>query len=460
MQRGGRAPPLVPQPEEALLDQPHDLQALRVNEPKAAAQMGPARILVHDDQSRSRGGDVPRKVFRDRQAEAVEPGLLRHEAEPGAHEGRRARCSGLHLAEQRLADRRVDPRPQQHIVEDVIRDEGIRALDGPGGGVRQRPWHCQDGGTGQHLAIAVACPSTRRHRGLDQPQGPVKVHRRQASTDLIGEPRSDLHDRAVRAEAMCGENLGPVAAYRAVPLVDAGAYRAGGGWTPSGRRTIVGIMPPRAEGRDPRLWPVSDAATIRRFFSGLGKHVIAFAGYGELGYEREEVVREIALRVLAERAPSETVVHSGTLLRVGGHAGIAEVYSIARELGITTTGIHPSVAMKFGDTHRVSRDCQHVFFLEDTSWGGLLPGSLEPSPSLSLHLEVSHELVAIGGGKHAAEELLAFTSRGIEARYFAAEMNHATTLDWSARSGAGIHDLGGAAQEAWNTLRGARHLTR
>jgi hypothetical protein len=215
-------------------------------------------------------------------------------------------------------------------------------------------------------------------------------------------------------------------------------------------------MRSQAIGRDPRLWTVSDSAAIRRFFDGLRKHVIAFAGYGELGYERREVVREVALGVLAEWDPSDVVIHSGTLLRVGGHAGIAEVYTIARELGITTTGIHPSVAMQFGDTHRVSPDCAHVFFVQDTTWGGVLPGTGELSPSLRLHLAVSDELVMIGGGKHAAEELQAFTSKGMRARYFPAEMNHATTLDWSARTGADIHELSGAAQQAWNTIRTAR----
>jgi CO/xanthine dehydrogenase Mo-binding subunit len=52
------------------------------------------------------------------------------------------------------------------------------------------------------------------------------------------------------------------------------------------------------------------------------------------------------------------IVHSGTLLRTGGHAGIAEVYSIARRLGITTTGVHPSVAMQFAEAFGC--DYEHV----------------------------------------------------------------------------------------------------
>ena len=205
--------------------------------------------------------------------------------------------------------------------------------------------------------------------------------------------------------------------------------------------TITGAM----QGRDPRLWRVTDAPAILRFFRGLGKHVVTFGGYGELGYERRGIVRDIALRVLNERPASEVIVHSGTLLRVGGHDGIAEVYAVARQLGITTTGLHPSVAMAFGDTHRVSHDCDHVFFVEDATWGGFSGPGRQPSASLLLQLALSDELVMIGGGKHAAEELAAFASCGIRARYFPAEMNHATTREWSARAGAGIGDFRGAA---------------
>jgi len=44
------------------------------------------------------------------------------------------------------------------------------------------------------------------------------------------------------------------------------------------------------------------------------------------------------------------MVLCGTLLRIDGLDGIAEVYVIAKELGFETAGIHPSVAMRFGDT--------------------------------------------------------------------------------------------------------------
>jgi hypothetical protein len=207
-----------------------------------------------------------------------------------------------------------------------------------------------------------------------------------------------------------------------------------------------------SQGRDPRLWRIEHASVIRQFFSALGKHVIYFAGYGELGYEEEGRVQRIARQVLGEWSASKVVVHTGTLLRVGGHNGIAEVYTVARELGIETTGIHPSVAMNFADTHRVSPYCDHVFFAADESWGGLLTESERPSETLRLHLEVSNELVVIGGGKHAAGELKAFASSGKRVRFYPADMNHTTTRQWSESAGAQIQDMRGAAHLLWASI--------
>jgi hypothetical protein len=206
------------------------------------------------------------------------------------------------------------------------------------------------------------------------------------------------------------------------------------------------------QGRDPREWTVEEPEAIQRFFASLCKHVLYVAGYGELGYEDEGRLRGIARHVLGSWNRDEILVHAGTLLRVGGPDGVAEIYGIARELGIETSGIHPSVAMDFAETHRVSLDCDHVFFVEDATWGGFLDGSDEPSPTLRLHLLVSDELVAIGGGKHAADELRAFAALGKRVRYFPAEMNYAFTRGWTKRAGVSIPDMRGAALDAWQDL--------
>lgn len=206
------------------------------------------------------------------------------------------------------------------------------------------------------------------------------------------------------------------------------------------------------QGRDPREWRVSDAVTIERFFACQARHVAYFSGYGELGYEQIGVVQDIAGRVLSNWAPDDVIVLTGTLLRVGGHDGIAGVYGVARSLGIRTAGIHPSIAQRFASTHRVSPHCDDVFFVEDSSWGGFL-GEASLSPTLQIHLKVADEIVVIGGGKHAADELQAFADRGRRVRYYAAEMNRAATVEWSRRAGIETPDLRGAAHHVWESLR-------
>ena len=194
---------------------------------------------------------------------------------------------------------------------------------------------------------------------------------------------------------------------------------------------------------------LSSTGEIRRFFESRDKHVISFAGFGELGYEEDGIVERIVGEVVAPWQPEQLIANCGTLLRVGGEDGIARVYRVARSLGIETTGIHPGIALEFAATHRVSPDEDTAFFVADATWGGLLADGRLPSPTLAMILEVSDELVVIGGGKHAADELRTFWQRGKPVRYFPAEMNRRATREWCARAGVEITDLRGAAYDVW-----------
>jgi hypothetical protein len=202
---------------------------------------------------------------------------------------------------------------------------------------------------------------------------------------------------------------------------------------------------------------IHSAIEVREFFRASGKHVIEFAGFGELGYDEPGIVEQVARQVLEPWPADRVLVACSTLLRVSGQDGIASVHPIARRLGIETVGIHPSVALGFLATHPVSPYCQRTFFVEDRSWGGFVEGTREPSPSLRLLIEVSDELVVIGGGKHAADELQAFQAHGKPVSYFPANMNRDVTDDWCRRAGAGIADYRGAAHAMWTSLAGARN---
>jgi len=191
------------------------------------------------------------------------------------------------------------------------------------------------------------------------------------------------------------------------------------------------------------------ADDILHFFELKKKHVLTFAGFGELGYQDISFVEGIIRDELCRWRPEEILVNSGTLLRAGGQEGIAIVYPLAKELGIETCGIHPSISLKWADTHIVSPFSDQVFFVEDTTWGGYLDDQFTPSPTLKVLLAVTDELIVIGGGKHAADELAAFMQNGKRVKYFPAQMNHQVTIKWCAESGAEIHDLNGAAYNVW-----------
>ena len=206
-------------------------------------------------------------------------------------------------------------------------------------------------------------------------------------------------------------------------------------------------------GADPNLWPTVAPEVIRSFFARRARYVIYFAGYGELGYQDDDCVGRIVRHILKDIPVSSALVHCGTLLRINGLDGIADVYVIAKELGFETTGIHPSIAKEFADTHRVSPYCDHVFFVPDDTWGGFIHDTQALSPTLRLHLAVSDEIVIIGGGKHAADEMTAFARAAKVIRYFPAEMNASASQGWCEKAGIDVLDVRGAAQAAWDQLR-------
>ena len=86
------------------------------------------------------------------------------------------------------------------------------------------------------------------------------------------------------------------------------------------------------------------------------------------------------------------------------------MYELAKQRGFTTSGIVSTQARESNAT--LSPCVDHVFFVQDPSWGGFVEGSERLSPTSAALVDVSDHLVAIGGGEVARDELVAATRAG------------------------------------------------
>jgi hypothetical protein len=92
--------------------------------------------------------------------------------------------------------------------------------------------------------------------------------------------------------------------------------------------------------------------------------------------------------------------------------------------------------------------------VDDRGWGGASATGVL-SPTLRLHLAVSDEMVLVGGGRHAAQELRAFVAAGRPVRFVPAAMDRQAAQSWCRRAGIPELDHRGAAARAWLELGGA-----
>jgi len=188
----------------------------------------------------------------------------------------------------------------------------------------------------------------------------------------------------------------------------------------------------------------ADSAQIGRFFAEQGRRVLSFLGYSDSGYEDPAAMLAHAAQTLDAFDPHDTLVNIGAT-----PGGIGAVYELAQRRGFMTTGIVSTQAREAGVP--LSPFVDHVFFVADASWGGLLPGSTRLSPTSQAIVDHSDVLVAIGGGAVARDELDAARRAGKTTRFIAAEMNHQTALAAAARKGLPPpNDFRGAAAERFD----------
>jgi hypothetical protein len=167
---------------------------------------------------------------------------------------------------------------------------------------------------------------------------------------------------------------------------------------------------------------------IRAFFKQQGKSVLTFMGYSGAGYEDEAALVAHATRILEQHDPRTTLVNIGAT-----PDGIGRVYELARKRGFTTTGIVSTQARE--SNAGISPCVDHVFYVADATWGGLLEGSDRLSPTSQAMVDVSDRLVAIGGGEVARDELVAARRAGKNVTFIPADMNHRLAIEKAAKRG-------------------------
>ena len=158
-------------------------------------------------------------------------------------------------------------------------------------------------------------------------------------------------------------------------------------------------------------------ASIKDFIQGKQMRVLTFAGYSGAQYEDPGAMMEHASRILDEQDPRKTLINIGATAE-----GIGAVYEIAKGKAFTTMGIVSTLARHKGVT--LSKCVDYVFYVKDSTWGGLAPDGHHLSPTSAAIVASSSLFIAIGGGKVAGDEMLAARRAGKPVTFIPADMNH------------------------------------
>jgi hypothetical protein len=162
----------------------------------------------------------------------------------------------------------------------------------------------------------------------------------------------------------------------------------------------------------------ASAAEVDNFFASKGWRVLTFVGYSGAGYEDADAMLNEAERVLGQQDVAKTIVNIGATAD-----GIGAVYEKAKARGFKTSGIVSSQAR---DQKVPLATCvDYVFYVTDSTWGGYDKEQRKLSPTSAAMVAASDEVIAIGGGDVARDELLEAKRRGKKITFIPADMNHA-----------------------------------
>lgn len=167
---------------------------------------------------------------------------------------------------------------------------------------------------------------------------------------------------------------------------------------------------------------------IVEFFKRADKRVVTFIGYSGAEYEGRDAMLATAESVLDTLDPAKTLVNIGATPK-----GIGAVYSLARSMGFVTTGIVSTQAKEYDA--ELAPCIDHVFYVEDATWGGFLEGTDKLSPTSTAMVESSDLLIGIGGGTVGRDEMTAAKRMGRAVRFFSADMNHRKAIEKAEKKG-------------------------
>jgi hypothetical protein len=151
----------------------------------------------------------------------------------------------------------------------------------------------------------------------------------------------------------------------------------------------------------------------------LGKQVCVLMGYSALGYEHSDDMLASVRQILSSLNPEEYCICVGAT-----EEGIGGAYEIAKEMGFETLGIVSTLAMTY--TGKYSRFVDRIYIINDTQWGGYIPGTRLAAHTTRAFLEVADIIYAIGGGQNtvAVLEIGAVQYADTPTYFIPAEMNH------------------------------------
>jgi hypothetical protein len=199
-----------------------------------------------------------------------------------------------------------------------------------------------------------------------------------------------------------------------------------------------------ANQEQPRIVRVADPNAARDAIRGTGRRIVTFVGFSSGGYEDPERVTSLLADIIGGLDSAAVIICSGATAD-----GIGAVYPIAKARGFETIGIVSAVA-ETEHTH-FSDAVDTILVVEDKDWGGLKnDGSL--SPTSAAMVGASDEIVAIGGGAIARDEIEAARAAGKPVRYLAADMNHSAAIEKARRRGEPApKDFKGPVHEIFDT---------